>query len=190
MSGRRAAFVDRDGVLNQDLGYVGRVEDFHWLPGAIDALRRLHDAGHALVVVTNQSGIARGYYAEADFERVSAHMRAELAVRGVRLAAIEHCPHLPDAPLAAYRRECDCRKPAPGMILRAARRLDIDLSVSWLFGDKAIDIAAGRAAGVGRCWLIGDNAAAADADGAFASLGQAVDSLLARTQASAGGTIE
>ncbi len=177
MSGQRAAFVDRDGVLNEDHGYVGRIEDFHWLPGAIDALHRLQQAGFALVVITNQSGIARGLYREADFERLCDHMRSELAARGVRLAAIEHCPHLPDAPLAAYRRLCDCRKPAPGMILRAARRLELDLAASWLFGDKPIDIAAGRAAGVGRCWRIGS--AAGDADGAFASLAQAADALLA-----------
>ncbi len=182
MSGRKAAFVDRDGVLNQDRGYVGRIEDFHWLPGAIGALRRLQDAGRALVVITNQSGIARGYYSEADFDRLCDHMRAALAAHGVQLDAIEHCPHLPDAPVAAFRRECDCRKPAPGMILRAARRLDIDLAASWLFGDKPIDIAAGRAAGVGRCWLIGD-AAGAGADGAFASLAEAADALLAQTPA-------
>jgi D-glycero-D-manno-heptose 1,7-bisphosphate phosphatase len=183
--GRRAAFVDRDGVLNQDLGYVGRVEDFHWLPGAIDALRRLQDTGRALVVITNQSGIARGYYSEADFEHLSAHMRRELEAHGVRLDAIEHCPHLPDAPVAAYRRDCDCRKPAPGMILRAARRLGIDLGESWLFGDKPGDIAAGRAAGVGRCWLIGSDSADPDADGAYASLAQAVDALLAAPQPAA-----
>ena len=183
MTGRRAAFVDRDGVLNEDHGYVGRAEDFRWLPGAIDALKRLQDAGWALVVITNQSGIARGFYTEADFARLCEHVGAELAARGVRLAAIEHCPHLPDAAVAAYRRDCDCRKPAPGMILRAARALDIDLTASWLFGDKASDIAAGRAAGVGRCWLIGDNAAASGADGAAASLAEAVDTLLGAPKA-------
>ncbi len=178
MSGRRAAFVDRDGVLNQDLGYVGRVEDFHWLPGAIEALRRLQYAGYALVVITNQSGIARGYYTEADFQRLSDHMRADLGAHGITLDAIEYCPHLPDAPVAAYRRECDCRKPAPGMILRAAKTLGVDLAASCLFGDKPLDIAAGRAAGVGRCWLIGGDAAACGADGAATNLERAVDALL------------
>jgi D-glycero-D-manno-heptose 1,7-bisphosphate phosphatase len=178
MSARNAAFVDRDGVLNEDHGYVGRIEDFRWLPGAIAALERLQATGWALVVITNQSGIARGFYSEADFERLCDHMRAELAAHGVTLSAIEHCPHLPDATVATYRRDCDCRKPAPGMILRAARALDIDLAASWLFGDKPSDIAAGRAAGVGRCWLIGDNAAASGADGAAASLDEAVNALL------------
>jgi len=184
MSPRKAAFVDRDGVLNEDHGYVFRIEDFRWLPGATGALRRLQDAGYALVVITNQSGIARGYYTPADFERLSAHMRDELAAHGVRLDAIEYCPHLADASVAAYRRACDCRKPAPGMILRAAQALDIDLAASVLFGDKPGDIAAGRAAGVGSCWLIGDNAAPSGADGAAPSLAQAVDALLgpARTR--------
>lgn len=178
MKPRRAAFLDRDGVLNVDHGYVGRVEDFQWMPGAIEALRRLQDAGYALVVVTNQSGIARGRYSEADYEVVCAHMHRELGAAGVALAAIEHCPHLPDAPLPAFRRACDCRKPAPGMILRAARALELDLAGSCLFGDKPGDIEAGRAAGVGRCWAIADNAAAASADGAAASLADAVELLL------------
>jgi D-glycero-D-manno-heptose 1,7-bisphosphate phosphatase len=178
---RRAAFIDRDGVLNEDHGYVSRAEDFHWLPGAIGALARLQAAGYALVVVTNQSGIARGYYTEADFRRLTAHMRTELAAAGVALAAVQFCPHLPDAELPAYRIDCNCRKPRPGMILQAAQALGLDLPASCLFGDKPGDIRAGRAAGVGRCWFIGENAALQGtvADGVQPSLAQAVDALLA-----------
>jgi D-glycero-D-manno-heptose 1,7-bisphosphate phosphatase len=106
------------------------------------------------VVVTNQSGIARGYYSEADYQRLSAHMVAELARAGVVLDEVLHCPHLPDAAVAAYRVTCDCRKPAPGMLLAAAKGLQLDLGACVMIGDKATDIAAGRAAGVGRCWLV------------------------------------
>jgi D-glycero-D-manno-heptose 1,7-bisphosphate phosphatase len=148
MSHRRAAFLDRDGVLNEDTGYVHRSEDFHWLDGVFDALALLRDAGHALVVVTNQSGIARGLYSEDDHARLSAWMYAQLHTRGIALDAIYHCPHLPQAPLAAWRLDCNCRKPRPGMIHRACAELGLDPAASCLYGDKRSDIAAGRAAGV------------------------------------------
>ena len=181
MNRRPAAFIDRDGVLNADLGYVGRIEDFHWLPGAVAAMGRLQQAGHALVVVTNQSGIARGLYTLEDFERLTSHMRAELLGHGITLDGVYACPHLPDASVAAYRSDCNCRKPRPGMILQAIADLGLAPEHSNVFGDKASDIAAGRAAGIGHCWLIGEAAAlaGADADGVFASLNLAVDSLLA-----------
>jgi D-glycero-D-manno-heptose 1,7-bisphosphate phosphatase len=150
----KAAFLDRDGVINIDHAYVGRWEDFEFVPGAIDAMRRLHQAGYALVVVTNQSGIARGKYSEADFLALTAQMKDYLLARQVPLAAVEFCPHLPDGQLAQYRQNCDCRKPAPGMILRAARNLQLDLSLSVLFGDKPSDIEAAHAAGLGRAFLV------------------------------------
>ena len=177
---QRAAFIDRDGVLNEDHGYVFRAEDFHWLPGAIAALARLQQAGYALVVVTNQSGIARGFYSEADLARLNAHMQAELQAQGVALAGIYACPHHPQGSVVAYRRICDCRKPSPGLILQAAHALSLDLAASCLFGDKASDIEAGRRAGVGHCVAIG-SVAGAGADACHASLQAAVDNLLGAT---------
>ena len=179
--GRRAVFLDRDGVLNADYGYVGRAADFRWLPGVMPALRRLQQAGRALVVVTNQSGIARGCYTEDDLTAVHAHMRQELADAGIALAGVYACPHLPDAPVAAYRRVCACRKPQPGMLLRAAAELELDLARSCIVGDKPSDIEAGRAAALARCWLVGtaDEAARCGASGAVRDLAQAVDRELA-----------
>jgi D-glycero-D-manno-heptose 1,7-bisphosphate phosphatase len=170
MSARRAAFLDRDGVLNVDHGYVFRPQDFEWLPGAVDALVLLQKAGYALVVVTNQSGVARGFYTAADVEQLHAHVRAELLATGVQLAGIYTCPHHPEGVVAAYRQACNCRKPRPGMIEQAAREHGLDLASSCLFGDKLSDIQAGRSAGVGRCWLVGAQAATAEADGSASSL--------------------
>lgn len=154
---RKAGFLDRDGVINVDHGYVYRWEDFEFVPGAIAGMRRLQQAGYALVVVTNQSGIARGMYGEADFQRLSRRMAEHLAEQGVRLAAIEHCPHLPEAQVAAYRRHCDCRKPAPGMLLRSAAAQGLDLAGSVMFGDKPSDLEAAAAAGLGQGFLLAQN---------------------------------
>jgi D-glycero-D-manno-heptose 1,7-bisphosphate phosphatase len=180
----RAAFVDRDGVIVEDRGYTYQAADFALLPGAAAALRALQSAGYLLVVVTNQSGIARGLYTEADYEAFTAHMRARLGADGVRLDAIEHCPHLPDAAVERYRLDCECRKPRPGMLRRALAALAIDPAASVLIGDRATDIAAGRAAGIGRCLLVrsGQALAAEDsalADGTYDDLATCVRALLA-----------
>jgi len=140
----KAVFLDRDGTLIEDPGYLSRPGDVRVLPGVPDALRRLSDAGYALVVVTNQSGIGRGYYSEDDYRLVTSAFRGAL---GVSLAAVHHCPHAPDA-------KCSCRKPAPGMLQTAAREREIDLGRSWMVGDSDGDVLAGHAAGC-RAVLIG-----------------------------------
>ena len=153
-AGARAAFIDRDGVINADHGYVHRADHFELLPGVPAALRRLKQAGFLLIVVTNQSGIARGLYTETDYALLTQHLHHLLAAEGVALDAVYHCPHLPDASVAAYRVQCDCRKPGPGMILRGIAEFGIDAQRSLLIGDKPSDIQAGRAAGVGWCCLV------------------------------------
>jgi len=160
----KAAFVDRDGVIIADSGFPHRVEDLVFLPGAIQGLQRLQAAGYLLVVITNQSGIARGLYTESDYLRLTQQMQQELSAAGVQLAAVEFCPHLPDAPIARYRLDCDCRKPRPGMLQRAAAALDVNLAASILIGDRVTDIQAGRGAGVGRCWLVRSGVALSPSD--------------------------
>lgn len=151
---RPALFLDRDGVVNINHGYVHRPEDTEFVPGIVELCRSAHALGCALVVVTNQAGIARGYYTETQYHAYTGWLRGALAAQGVLLDGIYHCPHHPTAGLGAYRRECDCRKPAPGMILQAQRDLDLDLARSALLGDSLSDLDAGRAAGVGHLMLL------------------------------------
>ncbi|MFC4487110.1 D-glycero-beta-D-manno-heptose 1,7-bisphosphate 7-phosphatase [Tepidiphilus baoligensis] len=154
MNGKPAVFLDRDGVINEDRGYVHRWEDFSFLPGAIDALRQLQQKGYLLVVITNQSAVARGLCTEADVLALHERMCAFLRERGIELAGIYHCPHHPQGSVSDYAIACACRKPEPGMILRAAQAHGIDLSRSLLVGDKISDLEAGRAAGIPSLYLV------------------------------------
>ena len=172
---RKAAFLDRDGVINKDKAYVHRWEDFEFVPGAVEGMRRLQEAGYALVIVTNQSGLARGYYTEAQYQALTASLRQELSRQGVELEGVYHCPHHPKGSVPALSIDCGCRKPSPGLLLQAARELNLSLSDSLLVGDKPGDIEAARAAGVGRAYQVqSDNPeSVADqvaADGHYASL--------------------
>ncbi len=144
----KAAFLDRDGVINVDRGYVYQIKDFTLVDGVLEACKTLYEAGFKLVIITNQSGIARGFYKESDLALLNAHIENLFKEAGAPLSGIYCCPHLPDAPLQAYRKVCDCRKPAPGLFLKAAKELDIDLEESLAFGDKERDLEAAKRAGV------------------------------------------
>lgn len=145
--GRPAVFLDRDGTINVEKEYLHRAEEFEFVPGAPEAIRLLKEAGFLVVVVTNQSGVARGYYDEAAVHRLHRFVDLELATVGASVDAYYLCPHHPHHGIGPYRTECACRKPLPGMLLNAAADLGIDLSRSWIVGDKAADVEAGLAAG-------------------------------------------
>lgn len=136
-----AVFLDRDGTLNVEKEYVFRYEDWEWIPGAVSGLKKILSLGFRLVVVSNQSGVARGYYKVSDVQILHNRVANELETEGVHLSGFYFCPHGPAD-------GCECRKPKPGMILQAGRELGIDLSRSFMVGDKLIDVEAGRAAGV------------------------------------------
>lgn len=142
MSARPFVFLDRDGTLLEDPGYVHRTEDYRLLPGVVEGLKALQAAGFGLAIVTNQSGIGRGYFTLGDFETLQAHLVDDLARRGVRIEASYFCPHRPDD-------GCACRKPATGLLERAERELGADLSRSWVIGDAATDVELARRAGCG-----------------------------------------
>ncbi|KTS27309.1 D-glycero-beta-D-manno-heptose 1,7-bisphosphate 7-phosphatase [Pantoea sp. BS_8] len=149
-----AIFLDRDGTLNVDHGYVHEIDHFQFIDGVIEALQQLKKMGFALVVVTNQSGIARGTFSEDQFMQLTEWMDWSLADRDVDLDGIYFCPHHPDATVEAYRQQCDCRKPQPGMLLAAQEELHIDMAASYMVGDKLEDMQAAQAAGVGKKVLV------------------------------------
>lgn len=135
----RAVFLDRDGTINVDKGYVYRKEDFIMLPGVIEALALLQDAGFLLIIITNQSGIARGYYTEEQYKELEAWIEAELKEKGITITKTYYCPHLPDAKVEKYRIRCTCRKPGLDLYFQAATEFDIDLDYSYTIGDKLRD---------------------------------------------------
>lgn len=145
---RPAAFIDRDGVLNVDRGYVYRAEDFVWVKGAKKAVKVLNDLGYFVFIVTNQAGIARGYYGPNDVERLHDWINAELRKVGAHVDGFYYCPHHPDAGPGPYTRACDCRKPAPGMLLQAIAEWPVDRARSFVVGDHDIDMEAARRAGL------------------------------------------
>jgi D-glycero-D-manno-heptose 1,7-bisphosphate phosphatase len=152
----KAAFLDRDGVINRDTGYVHRIEDVHFLPGIFEMCAALHGAGYRLMVVTNQAGIARGIYTLGEMHALHAWMREQFGLRGAPLTGIYFCPHHPEGVVPEFSRACECRKPKPGMILRARDEHGVDLAASLLVGNQETDIGAGIAAGVGLTVLFAD----------------------------------
>ncbi len=144
-TGRPAVLLDRDGTINEQMGYVNHLSRFHLLPGAARAIRGLNEAGLAVVVVTNQSGLARGYFPESLLEAVHAEMYRLLAQEGARLDGLYVCPHHPEAREERFRLDCDCRKPRTGLLERAAAELGLDLGRSYMVGDRWSDLRCGAA---------------------------------------------
>jgi D-glycero-D-manno-heptose 1,7-bisphosphate phosphatase len=149
-----AVFLDRDGVINADHGYVHDEHDFHFIEGVFEATKQLQEMGYLLVVVTNQSGIARGMFSEERFLSLTQWMDWNFADQGVALDGIYYCPHHPEHGVGQYKQDCDCRKPKPGMFLSARDFLKIDMARSVMVGDKAEDLMAAQAAGVGTGILV------------------------------------
>ena len=142
----RAVFLDKDGTINTDHGYVYKTEDFNFLPGSIDAILRLNQAGFLVIVVSNQSGVARGYYSEKDIEVLHKHINDQLNSRGAHIDAFYYCPHLYPDGIPPYNVKCDCRKPETGMVEKAIADFGIDRAESYMIGDKEIDVELGRRA--------------------------------------------
>ncbi|MCK1314159.1 HAD family hydrolase [Bradyrhizobium sp. 23] len=154
---RPAVFFDRDGVLNEDDGYAFDPEKIRWIEGAQHAVKAVNDAGYLAFVVTNQSGIARGFYEEQHVRNLHEWMSRELANVGARIDAFEYCPHHPEGLVERYRVLCSCRKPQPGMIRALLERYAVDVDASFLIGDKQSDLAAAQAAGIAAYLFDGSN---------------------------------
>lgn len=145
---QKALFLDRDGVINKEKDYLYKIEDFEFIDGVFEALTYFQDQGYLLIIITNQSGIARGYYQEADFLALNDWMLQKFALQGIRITKVYYSPYHPDYGIGKYKKDTPCRKPNPGMILQAAEEFSINLAESILIGDKESDIEAGINAGV------------------------------------------
>ena len=145
---RRAVFIDRDGTLSEEVGYINHPSRFRLFPYAADAVRLLNDHQWLAVIITNQAGVARGYFDEAMIQTIHGNLTLELQSAGAQIDGIYYCAHHPSVGVAPYRQDCDCRKPKPGLIKLAATDLDIDVGQSWMIGDRYSDIELARNAGV------------------------------------------
>lgn len=190
--GRRAVFLDRDGTINRDVNYLSRPEQVELLPGAGPAVARLNGAGLLVLVVSNQSGVARGMFGQAEVEAVNAQLSRQLTAFGARVDRYYFCPHHPEGKVACYARRCDCRKPAPGLLLRAAGELGLDPARCFMVGDRPLDMEAGLAAGA--CCVLVSSGPHDDPEPGpgqrphhtAPDLGRAVDWILARIAVEAG----
>lgn len=151
---KRALFLDRDGVINVDIGYLHRAEDCLFVSGIFELVRAARRAGYDVFVVTNQAGIARGYYSEQTFAEFTDWMLERFAAEEAPITQVYYCPHHPTAGIGEYKQSCECRKPAPGMLMQAASEHAVDLAASIMVGDSVSDMEAACAAGVGRCYLL------------------------------------
>ncbi len=151
---KKALFLDRDGVINEEKNYVHRIEDFEFMEGIFDLLSHAQSLNYLLVVITNQAGIARAYYTEKDFHILNNWMLGEFNSKGISINKVYYCPYHPTHGIGEYKQDSEFRKPGPGMILQAEKELHINLSQSTLIGDKESDIEAGRRAGIGQNILL------------------------------------
>ena len=174
---RPAVFLDRDGTLNEDVGFMDRMEALTLFPWTADAIRLLNRAGYCTVVTTNQSAVARGIIDEGFLRKVHEEIDRRLARGGARIDRYVYCPHHPEARLEAYRQLCECRKPRPGMILTAAHELGLDLARSVMVGDRRLDVTSGRTAGV-RAILVRTGLGAAEEEGLVEGEGAQPDAIL------------
>lgn len=161
---RKALFLDRDGVINIDYGYVHSPDKTVFVDGIFELVRHANAAGYAVVVVTNQAGIARGYFSELQFQDFTRWMVDAFREKGAVIDRVYHCPHHPEAGIGELKLACDCRKPEPGMLLQAQRDLDLDMAGSMIIGDKLSDLEAGRGAGVPQRFLFSTDPEAGQAD--------------------------
>ena len=151
---RRAAFIDRDGTISEEVGYINHPSRFRVFPYSAAAIKLLNEAGWLAVVITNQAGVARGYFSEAMIQTVHESLERDLDGQGAKLDAIYYCAHHPAVGEPPYRLDCDCRKPKPGLVWRAAEEMNIDLDASWMIGDRYSDIELARNAGVRSAFVL------------------------------------
>jgi len=144
----RAVFIDRDGCLIHELGYISRIRDIRFFKRSFDALRLLKSSGYKVIVVTNQSGVARGYFPESFVKEAHDYITKKLAVKGLKIDAFYYCPHHKKASVEKYRKDCECRKPKQGMIKKAVKKFGLDLSRSFTIGDKLSDVKLGHNGGM------------------------------------------
>ena len=161
---RRALFLDRDGVINEDIGYLSRTEEVRFVPGIFSLCRRARELGYLIFAVTNQAGIGRGFYTEEDFQLLMEWMRKELAREGVAIDAVYHSPFHPEHGIGEYKRDHEDRKPGIGMLTRAEAEFGVSLAESVMVGDRCTDIAAANAAGLKQAFLIGGSDTACPGD--------------------------
>lgn len=147
----KALFLDRDGVVNVEKNYVYKIEDFEFMPGIFDLCKKYQNQGYLIIIFTNQAGIARGFYTEKDFQILTTWMVEQFQQNGVKISNVYHCPHHPD-----FTGECECRKPNPGMLLKADKDFNIDFENSIVVGDKQSDLEAGKRCGIKELYHIND----------------------------------
>jgi D-glycero-D-manno-heptose 1,7-bisphosphate phosphatase len=154
IQGKKVLFLDRDGVVNVDHGYLFRPADFEFIDGVFAGCRQFQDAGYEIIIITNQSGIGRGYYTEQDFDYLTQWMTRQFADNGINILDVFYCPHHPDKANPPYKQDCTCRKPAPGMLLKAKAKHHVQMGHSIMIGDKGSDMQAAVNAGVGKKFLV------------------------------------